>query len=253
MRKAIVTMTPARSILIVDGDPVMRATLREQLTRDGAFAVTAAAGAQEAMRCLMSQGESRGVSEGSASGRAVPDGFAAAIVDADLPDGGGAGLCAAFRADGWSMPVILLNGGGGHGVDGDTIVIAKPFRIGVLLDRLRGALDKPTADPAPPPLRIGPFAFHPDEKALRDDAANLRIRLTEKEAAILVFLHRTGGKAVSRLDLLREVWGYHPSVTTHTLETHVYRLRRKIEAHPGKARLLITEDGGYRLAAGVMP
>ena len=74
------------------------------------------------------------------------------------------------------------------------------------------------------------------------------MKLTEKETAILAFLHRTRQRAVPRQELLREVWGYNPAVTTHTLETHVYRLRRKIEEIPAKARLLITEPGGYRLA-----
>jgi DNA-binding response OmpR family regulator len=103
---------------------------------------------------------------------------------------------------------------------------------------------------APEPIRIGPFEFSLEDKALRRCDANLRIRLTEKEAAILAFLHRMGERAVPRQELLTEVWGYHPEVTTHTLETHIYRLRRKIEADPAKASLLITEAGGYRLAAG---
>ena len=68
--------------------------------------------------------------------------------------------------------------------------------------------------------------------------------------AILTFLHRMGTRAVPRQELLTEVWGYNPAVTTHTLETHIYRLRRKIEADPAKACLLITEAGGYRLAVG---
>ena len=228
-------MTRVRSILIVDGDPAMRATLREQLTRDGAFTVTEAMDARQARLCM-------------APGA---DGFAAAIVDAGLPDGDGLALCAAFRAGGLSMPVILLNGTNPVSVADDSIVvIAKPFRIGELMTRLRARLDVRAIDPPLPRFRIGPYEFHPAEKALRDDSANLRIRLTEKETAILAFLHRMGDRAVPRLDLLREVWGYNPAVTTHTLETHIYRLRRKIEADPANARLLITEGGGYRLSSG---
>ena len=95
-------------------------------------------------------------------------------------------------------------------------------------------------------FRIGPFQFHPAAKLLID-ARGKKLRLTEKEANILKYLYRAG-KSVAREELLAEVWGYNTAVTTHTLETHVYRLRQKIEPDPGAAYLLITEAGGYRLA-----
>jgi DNA-binding response OmpR family regulator len=82
---------------------------------------------------------------------------------------------------------------------------------------------------------------------LRERTKNGRIRLTEKEAAILKFLYRAGARAVARQVLLNEVWGYNAGVSTHTLETHIYRLRQKIEPDPTNVRLLITEGGGYRL------
>jgi DNA-binding response OmpR family regulator len=75
------------------------------------------------------------------------------------------------------------------------------------------------------------------------------VRLTDKESNILKFLYRAGGKPVPRQILLNEVWGYNSAVTTHTLETHIYRLRQKIEPDPTNARLLLTEGGGYRLDA----
>ena len=81
------------------------------------------------------------------------------------------------------------------------------------------------------------------------DDKKRKIRLTEKETAILKYLCRTGNKVVARDVLLSEVWGYNAGVTTHTLETHVYRLRQKIEADPSNAILLVTEPGGYRLNA----
>ncbi len=161
-------------------------------------------------------------------------------------------VCAQLRAGGMSMPIILMNGS--TCAAGDTISLAKPFRLNELMALLRAQLAvRATVEPlpeAPEPIRIGPFEFSPEDKALRRGDANLRIRLTEKEAAILAFLHRMGERAVPRQELLTEVWGYHPEVTTHTLETHIYRLRRKIEADPAKACLLITEAGGYRLAVG---
>jgi DNA-binding response OmpR family regulator len=73
------------------------------------------------------------------------------------------------------------------------------------------------------------------------------VRLTEKETAILKYLYRAGAKVVNRETLLSEVWGYNSGVTTHTLETHVYRLRQKMERDPSAAVILVTEPGGYRL------
>jgi DNA-binding response OmpR family regulator len=95
-------------------------------------------------------------------------------------------------------------------------------------------------------LTIGPYAFQPASRLLRDPIGKRQVRLTDKEAAILQFLHRAG-KAIGRDTLLGEVWGYNAGVTTHTLETHVYRLRRKIERDPANAEILVTEPGGYRL------
>jgi DNA-binding response OmpR family regulator len=228
-------MPCVQTILIVDGDAAMRETLREQLSRD-AFAVVEAASAREAETCLFARDAQ----------------FAAVIMDAVLPDGDGHAVCARLRANGMSMPIILMNGS--NCAVEDTISIAKPFRLSELMVHLRTQLlARLKVDPipeAPEPIRIGPHEFSPEDKALRHGAANLRIRLTEKEAAILTFLHRMGERAVPRQELLTEVWGYHPEVTTHTLETHIYRLRRKIEADPAKACLLITEAGGYRLAVG---
>jgi DNA-binding response OmpR family regulator len=227
-----------QTILVVDGDAAMRETLREQLTHDNAFVVVEAASAREAEIRLF-EPEMQ---------------FAAVIMDAVLPDGDGHAVCARLRANGLSMPVILMNGSSRSRAVSDMITIAKPFRLSELMARLRTQIEAKAATDAvgEPPvcIRIGPYEFSPADKALRHGAANLRIRLTEKEAAILAFLHRKGERAVPRRELLTEVWGYNPAVTTHTLETHIYRLRRKIEADPAKASLLITEAGGYRLAVG---
>ena len=95
---------------------------------------------------------------------------------------------------------------------------------------------------------IGPYTFKPAAKLLLDNEKRKKVRLTEKETSILKYLFRAGDRAVSRDVLLNEVWGYNAGVTTHTLETHVYRLRQKIEPDPANARLLLTEQGGYKLA-----
>lgn len=227
-------MARVQPILIVDGDSAMRETLREQLTRDGAFSVVEAGSAQEAEAWL-----------GLAGARC-----AAVIMDAMLPDADGHVVCARLRANGLSMPIILLNGQDAASGEDDTITIAKPFRLSALMTMLRASLDASPEMRTAVAIRIGLFDFNQVERVLCDTAGNRRVRLTEKEAAILAFLHRMGDKAASRRDLLRDVWGYNPAVTTHTLETHIYRLRQKIEADPARACLLVTEAGGYRLVTG---
>ena len=124
--------------------------------------------------------------------------------------------------------------------------VAKPFRIAELLARLRAQM-RIFENSEDAVFTIGPYTFRPSAKLLQEATRNRRIRLTEKEAAILKFLYRAGTRPVARQVLLNEVWGYNAAVTTHTLETHIYRLRQKIEPDPTNACLLVTEGGGYRL------
>jgi len=122
------------------------------------------------------------------------------------------------------------------------VPLAKPVRLGPLLARVEEAWARPAAEIA----TIGQWRFDLAARVLEDEAGT-KVRLTDKEAAILDYLRKDGG-VVARETLLAQVWGYSAAITTHTLETHIYRLRRKIEAGPGKAELLVTEPGGYRLA-----
>ncbi len=122
----------------------------------------------------------------------------------------------------------------------------KPFRYAVLLARIRAQL-RSHEQSEHAVFHIGPYTFRPAQKLLTDERAR-KIRLTEKETNILKYLYRAGEKPVPREELLTQVWGYNAEVTTHTLETHIYRLRQKIEPEPGSARLLLTDAGGYRLA-----
>ena len=123
--------------------------------------------------------------------------------------------------------------------------VAKPFRFAVLLARIRAQLrqHEQSEDAV---FAIGRYTFKPASKLLLDEKG-AKIRLTEKETSILKYLYRAGEKVVSREVLLHEVWGYNAGVTTHTLETHIYRLRQKIEKDPSSAELLVTESGGYKL------
>src|SRR5208283_4091825 len=166
--------------------------------------------------------------------------------------GDGRDLCVRLRRHGVKVPIIMLTGSDQEadvvrGLDsGANDYIAKPFRLAELLARLRAQL-RIFENSEDAVFTIGPYTFRPAAKLLQDTAKNHRIPPTEKEAAILKYLYRAGSRPVARQILLNEVWGYNSAVTTHTLETHIYRLRQKIEPDPSNARLLVTEGGGYRL------
>ncbi len=236
-------MSSERPILIVDDDADLRATLAEQLAVDGEFQSVKAASLAEAEEKL-NEPDAR---------------FDAVILDVRLPDGDGRDFCVKLRRQGHKMPVIMLTGSDAEtdvvrGLDsGANDYVAKPFRLAELLARLRAQL-RIFENSEDAVFTIGPYTFRPSAKLLQDPHKNRRIRLTEKESAILKFLYRAGDRAVARQILLNEVWGYNAAVTTHTLETHIYRLRQKIEPDPANARLLVTEGGGYRLdPEGVKP
>ena len=222
-----------RKVLIADGDAACRRSLADQLELNAEFAGIGCGSGAAALRCA---GRER---------------FDAALVDAMLPDMHGRDLCRDLRRAGFDGPIILLISAGSEAEEalavaaGASDCLIKPFRIGELLGRLRDRLHdaEPNDGSA---LTIGPFEFLPNAKLLSDAAGARKVRLTDKEAAILEFLYRAG-RTIGRDTLLGEVWGYNAGVTTHTVETHVYRLRRKIERDPANAEILVTEPGGYRL------
>ena len=235
-------MPAGHPILIVDDDDALRETLSEQLQIDGEFVVTEAATIAEADRMLASK-DAR---------------FDALILDVGLPDGDGRDFCQKLRQRGLKMPIVILTGSDDdadvvRGLEaGANDYVAKPFRLAVLLARIRRLLSSfENSEDAVFP--IGPYMFRPAGKLLEEKAKNKRIRLTEKEASILKYLYRAGKRPIARQVLLNEVWGYNAAVTTHTLETHIYRLRQKIEPDPANAKLLLTETGGYRLDPDGIP
>lgn len=229
-------MSVERPILIIDDDMALRQTLVEQLQLDQEFSAFEAGTMGDALDLLGREGAR----------------YDALILDVGLPDGDGRDLCAQLRKQGHRMPIIMLTGSDEEadvvrGLDaGANDYIAKPFRLAELLARLRAQL-RIFENSEDAVFTIGPYVFRPSAKLLEEVGRKRRIRLTEKEAAILKFLYRSGTRPVARQILLNEVWGYNAAVTTHTLETHIYRLRQKIEPDPGNARLLVTEGGGYRL------
>jgi DNA-binding response OmpR family regulator len=224
----------ARRLLLVDDDKALRQSLAEQLSLGEQFDCREADSGRAALELA---GKER---------------FDAVLLDVGLPDMDGREVCRLLRRAGVSAPIIMLTAADS---DSDTVLglesgandyVAKPFRMGVLLARLRAQL-RQHAQSEDAVFLIGPYIFRPSAKILVDEAKRRKIRLTEKETAILKYLYRAGARVIGRDTLLGEVWGYNAGVTTHTLETHVYRLRQKIERDPAQAEILITEPGGYRL------
>ncbi|MFI4988274.1 MAG: response regulator transcription factor [Alphaproteobacteria bacterium] len=223
-----------KRILLVDDDAALRQSLCEQLQLHEEFHTAVAENGAKALEM------------------ARADYYDAVLLDVGLPDIDGREVCRLLRRNGFKSPIIMLTGAD---TDADTILaldagandyVTKPFRLNVLLARLRAQLrqHQQSEDAV---FAIGPYSFRPSAKLLIETGSSRKVRLTEKEAAILKYLYRAGEKVVGRETLLNEVWGYNAGVTTHTLETHVYRLRQKIEADPSTAVILITEPGGYRL------
>jgi DNA-binding response OmpR family regulator len=229
-------MSAEKRILIVDDDAALRQSLCEQLSMYEEFAAQEANTGQAALDS---------VKENS---------FDLVLLDVGLPDIDGRELCKLLRRNGVSVPIIMLTGADSEadtilGLDaGANDYVTKPFRLGVLLARIRAQL-RQHEQSEDATFTIGHYTFKPASKILLAPDGQSKVRLTEKETAILKYLYRARDQVVSREVLLNEVWGYNAAVATHTLETHIYRLRQKIEEDPSNARLLVTEGGGYRLVA----
>ena len=221
----------AKKLLLVDDKEPLRGALAEQLDLHDEFTTFQAATGVEALQIEKNHH------------------FDLILLNLDLD---GREVCKMLRKSDVKCPVIMLTA-----ADSDAEIIScsefgandsviKPFKFSVLLAciRLHFRRYEQSEDAV---FSIGPYIFRPSAKLLLQGESNEKVRLTEKETSILKYLFGNGGKAVSRDVLLNEVWGYNAGVTTHTLETHIYRLRQKIESDPSSAEILITEAGGYRL------
>ena len=226
-------MAQMKRILLVDDDEDLREALGEQLLMTEDFDVFEAGNGSDAMEKVKSEL------------------YDLIVLDVGLPDTDGRELCRLMRKQGVKCPVLMLTG---HDGDLDTILgldagandyVTKPFKFPVLLARMRAQLRQHELSEYAN-FTLGPYTFKPAMKMLITEDER-KIRLTEKETNILKFLYRSTEGVVPRDILLHEVWGYNAGVTTHTLETHIYRLRQKIEPDPSNVRLLVTESGGYRL------
>ncbi len=226
-------MSGQKTLLLIDDDDELREALAEQFELYDGFTILQAATATAGVKAAT---ESR---------------VDLILLDVELPDMDGREACKLMRSKEVRAPVVMLTG---QDTDADAILgldsgandyVTKPFKFSVLMARVRAHL-RSFEQSEDATFQIGPYEFRPSMKLLTTESEK-KIRLTEKETNILKYLYRAGGKSVARDELLSEVWGYNANVTTHTLETHVYRLRQKIEPDPANARLLLTDTGGYRL------
>ncbi len=230
------TAATAKKILLVDDDEALRQSLGEQLRLHEEFATVEAETGSRALEAVKTEY------------------FDSILLDVGLPDMDGREVCRLMRRNGVKSPILMLTAAQ---TDADTILgldsgandyVVKPFRLSVLLARLRAQFrqHEQSEDAV---FTIGPYTFRPSAKVLIHSETKNKVRLTDKETSILKNLYRSGSNVVGRETLLREVWGYNARVETHTLETHFYRLRQKIEADPSNPELLVTEPDGYRLVS----
>jgi len=221
-------------LLIVDDDDYLRATLRQQLSVEGfseVFEVGVVADLDKALS------------------HANPD---LILLDIQMPDGNGIDICQRLRRNGFAKPIVMLTA---KGAEGDIVLgleagandyIIKPLRFSELIALIQTQLRQFRAsDDAR--FEIGNLSFVPANKILHVIGSDQMQALTEKEATILKFLYRAFPNDVTKDDLLAEVWGFQNGVSTHTLETHIYRLRQKI-SRLTKKQLVLTIEKGYRLA-----
>jgi DNA-binding response OmpR family regulator len=228
-------MTVGKRVLLVDEKTLLLEMLNEQLQLLEEFIPSIAISGAEALY------------------KTEKGSFEVVILNESLPDMNSLEVCRLMRSNGIRSPIIMLTAANSNietipssGM-GANDYIKKPFRFAVLLARMRAHIRQHEhSDDAI--LTVGPYSFQPGIHLLIEKKTNKRVHLTDKETAILKYLCEVDGKVVRRDKLLDQVWGYNSEVTTRTLETHVYRLRQKLEKNPSNAQIIMTEPGGYRLS-----
>lgn len=221
-------------LLIVDDDVFLRSTLREQLLAEGFTEILEAGTLIEAFERVASDS---------------PD---LIILDVRLPDGNGVEICRKLRERGFAQPILMLTGQDEEddivqGLEaGANDYVVKPMRLGELLARIKSQLHQHKASDTAR-FDIGGLNFVPANKLLFDVDGLRKIVLTEKESTILKFLYRAHPNRVTKEQLLTEVWGFQGGLSTHTVETHIYRLRQKIRRLTPEPIILTTRKG-YSIA-----
>jgi DNA-binding response OmpR family regulator len=226
---------PDGRILIIDDDPFLRATLKEQFAAEGFKEVFEAENLIEAFREIDER---------------PPD---LVILDIRLPDGNGVEICRKLRDRGFAKPIIMLTG---QNAEQDIIAsleagandyVIKPMRMGELLARVKSQLWQHKASDTAR-FSIGGLSFIPANKLLKAADESRKVILTEKESTILKYLYRAHPNCVPKEELLAEVWGFQNGLSTHTVETHIYRLRQKIKRLSSE-NIIVTNSQGYSLSS----
>jgi DNA-binding response OmpR family regulator len=227
-------MVTGHKILIIDDDKDLRDSLKENLSLHDRFEVMTAETGVEGIELVK-------------SGR-----YELVLFDVALPDMDGRDAVRYLRSSGLRTPIIMLTGKGLSDSDeilgldaGANDYITKPFKFPILLARIRAQIRQREQGPTEV-FPIGPYSFRPASKLLVDERGR-KIRLTEKEILILRHLYWAGNRTVPREMLLRGVWGDDVPLDGHMLETHIYRLRQKVEKNPARAEFLVTDGSGYKL------
>ncbi len=125
-------------------------------------------------------------------------------------------------------------------------IFTKPLKLRDFLDTLQAGINR-FENSSEGYLTFNRYELRPMSKEILNLRNAELIKLTEKEVSIIKYLYKSQDRIVSKNELLQEVWGYSPDVTTHTIETHIYRLRQKVEHDNPDAQIIITEEGGYLL------
>ncbi len=221
------------TLLLVDDDMPLQTTLCEQLAHYEEFTVLTSNSGAAALEAIKQPT------------------IDMVLLDVGLQDMDGREVCKLMRKGGFTGPILMLTG---HVSDADTILglesgandyITKPFKFAVLLARIRTHL-RTYENQDDAVLNIGDYQFKPAQRQLTPPQGK-PVKLTDKEAGILKYMLKNAARPVNKDELLRDVWGYHTDVTTHTLETHIYRLRQKIDPNGTLPPLVMTVEGGYQL------
>ena len=226
-------MAQLKKILLIESDVDLRRALCEQLSSTNQFEVFSSGNNTETLEKLRGQP------------------YDLIIIDLHPLNKDSLEICGLAYSQDVKCPILILtekdsvsNTVFGQDARASDYIL-KPFKFPILLARMNIQFRK-YEQLNDRTFILGPYTFYPIRKLLKTKN-DKDIWLTEKETDILQFLYHNSDKVVQRDTLLREVWGYNNQVTTHTLETHIYRLRQKIQSNPSVAELLLTESGGYRL------
>ena len=227
-------MVKRKTILFVSEALLLKELLLDQLQKQGEYLLEESLSVTEAISLI------------------VKEHFDCILIDSSLADVSLSNLCKNIRQEGVRSPIILVAEELGEDVAivaldaGANDYVLKPFKINVLVAKIRSNI-RQFEQSEFAILRCGRFSFKPGDKILLNNSSKEEVRLTDKETAIIKLLYLSGGEVVTRATLLEEVWGYNTTLTTHTLETHIYRIRQKVGNASSGQDFIATESEGYRM------